>query len=332
MIDHPVDAADRDLYATFKGARTLVTGGAGFIAGHLTAALAAAGAEVILVDERPLNGLGAHGSTPPALHRLSVGSEEFRHFLADEAPFDYIFHLAARAYAADSVNAPREDFTTNLVATVDLLDQLRALGRSTRLVFASSAAVYGNPAKLPVEESDITIPISPYGVSKLAAERYVAVYASLYGLSAASLRLFSVYGPYQTKQVVYDFFAKLRASPDKLIIYGDGTQVRDLVYVADVARAFMVVAAHGRADGFAYNVAGGVGVSTAELADQLISIQGADAAIVYTGANRPGDPERWLGSSDALAALGWTPRYNLRDGLRTTAAWFNAAAPAQAAR
>jgi UDP-glucose 4-epimerase len=321
---------DPTLRSSFHGARTLVTGGAGFIARHLTAGLLAVGADVVLVDERPLPSSGYPGAAWPESHQLSVGTEPFRRFLQQAGPFDYIFHLAAQAYAADSVGAPMLDFNANLVATLDLIEQLRLLNAPSRFVFASSAAVYGNPTRVPIEESDITIPISPYGVSKLAAERYVAVYARLHGLSAASLRLFSVYGPHQMKQVVYDLLRKLRASPDRLVVLGDGTQMRDLVYVGDVARAFLTVAARGRADGYAYNVASGVGTSTAELARLIVEVQQSTADIVFTGAIRPGDPERWIGAAAPLAQLGAAPCVSLHDGLRATAQWFNTDAAEQA--
>ena len=318
------DGPTRSLTQAFGGARVLLTGGAGFIAGHLAEALVKNGAEVTLVDRRTRPHPGSLRRACRHIHALSVGSPSFGKLLAADGPYDYIFHLAARAYAAGSVVQPYADFTTNLVATVRLLEQLRALGSKTSsLVFASSAAVYGNPAKLPVEETDPTVPVSPYGVSKLAAERYVAVYARLYGLPAASLRLFSVYGPGQTKQVVYDLLVKLRASPNHLVVLGDGTQVRDLMYVGDVAQAFMVAAANGRTDGAVYNVASGVGTSTADLAREIVAVQEADAAISFTGATRPGDPERWVGSWAALGSLGWAPRHSLRDGLDATTHWFN---------
>jgi len=178
--------------------------------------------------------------------------------------------------------------------------------------------------RLPICEQDPTLPISPYGVSKLAAERYVAVYARLYGISAASLRLFSVYGPGQRKQAVYDLFCKLHHSPDELVVLGDGTQVRDMIYVEDAVRAFLTVAARGRSDGHAYNVATGMGVATGDLARAIIAVQGGRARIRFTEQTRPGDPDCFLGSSAALAALGGAPRCSLLDGLRATAAWFNA--------
>jgi UDP-glucose 4-epimerase len=310
---HAADLAA--LRPAFAGARALITGGAGFIAGHLASALRQCGAEVTLVDAQ----------RGPGCVQLHVGTPALGRLLRACGPFDYMFHLAARAYAADSVQLPMRDFTANLAATIDLLEQLRAGASGTRLVFASSAAVYGNPARLPIEEGDITVPISPYGVSKLAAERYVQVYARLYGIPAASLRLFSVYGPGQAKQVVYDFFAKLQRTPDELVVIGDGSQMRDMVYVGDVARAFLTVAARGARDGGVYNVASGVATSTADLARMVVDAQGARAAIRFTGQARAGDPERWLGSFRPLSALGWQPRMHIRDGIGATAGWFNQA-------
>lgn len=311
------------LRAVFGGARVLVTGGGGFIARHLTSQLLAMGAEVVLVGSHsPLPSTAARGDWPP-LHQLSVGDEAFGRFLERAGPFDYIFHLAARTHATGSVSEPFHDFTANLVASMHLLEQLRQLRQRPRLVLASSAAVYGSARMLPIEETDQTVPLSPYGVSKLAMERYAAVYARLYGLSAASLRPFSVYGPFQRKQVVYALLEQLRTSPHELVLLGDGTQVRDLVYVADVARAFLVVAARGRADGFAYNAATGVSTSLGALARQILEIQGADARISFSGVNRPGDQDRLVGSNAALAALGWAPAYSVPEGLRETAAWFN---------
>jgi UDP-glucose 4-epimerase len=315
---------ERDVRAAFDGARVLVTGAAGFIGSQLTHALAGAGADVTALDRaHPAVALAGPRFVP-----VEVGGAAFRTWYHRAGSFDYVFHLAARAYAAASVQAPYDDFAANLWATVNLLELLRAESRPPHLVFASSAAVYGNPATLPIGEDAPLVPLSPYGVSKLAAERYVAVYAQLYGIPAASLRLFSVYGPGQRKQVVYDLFARLHESPQLLTVLGDGSQVRDLVFVGDVVRAFMVIAARGRRDGFAYNVASGVGTSTAELARRIVQIQGTAARIVFTGATRPGDPERWLGRCEALAALGAAPVTPLSEGLQLTADWFNQAHPA----
>lgn len=323
--------ANHTLSGALSGAHVLVTGGAGFIGGYLTAALQAAGASVMRVDHHPDRPHPALPNGGPPLHQLSVGSAAFREFLRTAGPFDMLFHLAGRAYAAASVDDPRRDFNSNLVATVDLLETLRALPHRPRLIFASSAAVYGNPVRVPISVTDPVTPISPYGVSKLAAERYIAVYARLYNLPAASLRLFSVYGPGQTKQVVYDLLTKLKSSPHRLPLLGDGTQMRDFVFAADAAHAFTTVALRGQCDGTVYNVASGRGVSMADLARTLIALQGGQAELVFDGVARAGDPERWIGDNQELVAIGGAPQTTLAEGLRATVDWFNRQTdPAQA--
>lgn len=301
------------------GATALVTGGDGFIGRHLVDALVASGALVTVVDALP-------GEPRPGVaerRSLAVGTDEFGRFLRGVPAFDLIFHLAGSASVPQSVIAPVGDFEANLATTLRLLEQLRERGGRTHLLFASSAAVYGDPVTSPIEESDPTVPVSPYGVSKLAAERYIAVYARLYGTRASTLRMFSVFGPGQGKLVVYDLLRKLRDSPEELVVHGDGTQARDFVYIGDAVRAFLRVAERGPADGRAYNVATGTGTSTAELAREVVRLRGGTARITFSGTTRPGDPERWIGSPARLRSLGWEPGCTLRDGLRSTAEWFD---------
>jgi UDP-glucose 4-epimerase len=179
---------------------------------------------------------------------------------------------------------------------------------------------------MPIREDDPTVPISPYGVAKLAAERYLAVYSHLYGLRAASLRFFSVYGPRQRKQVVYDFIKKISHNPTELFIHGDGTQVRDFNYVEDTARAAMLVAAHAPLQGEVYNVASGTECSIGALAGTLCAILGAQPQFVYSGSVRPGDPEKWAVDIGRLSALGYQPQISLENGLRQTVGWFRESA------
>lgn len=316
---------DAELRRRFEGARALVTGAGGFIGRHLTAALLSLGADVTPVGTQtsPSSSNGT-ATTAKACLPLPVGTDAFRAFLRDAGAFDYVFHLAASTSATGSVNTPQFDFRANLGATVDLLEQLR-LQRPihTRLVFTSSASVYGHPTRLPTREEDPTLPVSPYGVSKLAGEHYVRLYARLYGLSAASVRPFSVYGPYQTKQVVYAFFRDLRASPDRLTVLGAGTQIRDLVYVDDVIRGHLVVAACGRSDGATYNIATSVPTTILQLAHMIVDIQGAPTRVAFSGISRAGDQDSLLGANDAITAIGGAPRWALQDGMRETARWFN---------
>lgn len=301
---------------SWLGESVLVTGGAGFIGSHLVEELVGAGASVTVLDNRPVT-------------RFEVGPDialsdirgDSRWSFVDLGGFDVIFHLAANAYVPPSVEDPLSDYATNCTATLNLLEALRVQRWPGRLVYASSAAVYGNPMCSPVREAYPTVPVSPYGVGKLAAERYCSVYAQLYGLNIASLRIFSVYGPWQRKQVVYDLMCKIAAG-GPLHIHGDGTQVRDFTYVTDVVRAAMAVAACGDMAGEAYNVASGSETTIHELAIGLCSFMGAAPEFNYTGVNRPGDPERLAVDISYLRTLGYEPQVKFADGLAATVDWF----------
>ena len=223
-------------------ARVLVTGGAGFIGSHVVEVLVDAGARVTVIDDLSTGhaeNLDAVALTDRARPRARSETAAEPGFVSS---FDVIFHLAANPYIPPSVDDPAFDFAKNLDTTFRLLEALRTCELRPRLVNTSSAAVYGNPVRLPITETDPTVPISPYGVSKLAAERYVAVYSRLYAMPCSSVRLFSVYGPRQHKQVVYDLLDRLASDPEQLDVIGDGTQQRDFVYVEDVAAAMIRVA------------------------------------------------------------------------------------------
>jgi UDP-glucose 4-epimerase len=302
----------------------LVTGGAGFIGSHLCKALVRRGVQVTVVDNLSNSGLEGVQEIADRIdfHELDIRSSVFRDLLLT-GDFDVIFHLAANAYVPPSIENPDCDFQTNLVAPFRLLETLRGSGSSSTLIVASSAAVYGNPSRIPILETDLTVPISPYGVSKLAMERYVSVYSRVYGLRAASLRLFSAYGPRQRKQIVYDFIKKISNSPSELVILGDGTQVRDLVYVEDVVQAALTVLDSAPLHGEVYNVSGGRGYSTREIAETMTEVMGLSPRFHYTGSTRPGDPEKWIACIDRIRALGFSPRISLAEGMKRTIEWYN---------
>lgn len=298
----------------------LVTGGSGFIGSHLVDLLVRAGAHVTVLDLNDSADLIAEAELVKADLRGPVWFMQ-----CNPNAFDVIFHFAANAYVPPSVHDPVFDFDTNMRPTLDLLDALRRHRWDGKLVFASSAAVYGNPAILPVREGDPTAPVSPYGVGKLAAERYCDVYAKLYGLKIASLRLFSCYGPRHRKQVVYDLMTKIKAMPIRsgtLNMHGDGTQERDFCYVTDAARAAMLVAEKADMRGEVYNVASGQPVSIRELAMELCHLMDVTPVFAWTGTNRPGDPEKLVVSIDRLRELGYKPQFDLRKGLEETVTWF----------
>jgi UDP-glucose 4-epimerase len=304
----------------------LVTGGAGFIGSHLVDRLVEEGDQVTVVDNVS-TGLLDH--LQPNLRRIElvVGdlSDVLRAKRVDPARYACVFHLAANAYIPPSVANPAFDFHANVQNTFTLLEALRQAADPPRLVNVSSAAVYGNPVRLPIRETDPTVPIAPYGVSKLAGERYTAVYAQLYGIRAASVRLFSVYGPRQRKQVVYDVFQKLRSDPRRVALLGDGTQTRDLVNVADVVQALLIVATKAPGQGEVYNVASGESRSIAQLVEACCRVSGLEPEIVYSGAVRPGDADKWEVDIARLQGLGFTPSTGLEAGLRGVRDWYVAA-------
>ena len=300
----------------------LVTGGAGFVGSHLVEQLVGAGSRVTVVDNLSTGQLAHIRAILPKIE-LVVGDLgdvlRLQRIRLDE--YQCIFHLAANSYIPPSVANPGFDFHENLRNTFMLLEALRQTPSAPRLVNVSSAAVYGNPDRLPIRETDPTVPIAPYGVSKLAGERYVGVYGQLYGVRAASVRLFSVYGPRQRKQVVYDLFSKLRANPRRLELFGDGSQARDFVYVLDVVQALMLVADKAPKQGEVYNVASGTTHTIAELAEACSHVCGLSPQIVYTGQVRPGDAEKWEVDISRLKQLGFEPRADLRASLAAIRDW-----------
>lgn len=303
----------------------LVTGGAGFIGSHLVEALVDAGARVTVQDHRASLDHPNLQAVQGAVRLIAEDTQTaIANGLLDAEPFALIFHLSGNAYVPASVEHPAVDFQKNLQTTFDLLEKLRQKSQKPRLIFASSAAVYGNPAHLPIHEEDCTHPISPYGVSKLAAERYVEVYARLYGIPAATVRMFSVYGARQKKLVVYDLLQKLRSNPAQIEVYGDGTQERDFCSVTDAVQAMLTVAKNAPAQGESYNVASGESHSINDLVALWCEVLGVSPQIVYSGDVRAGVPQRWSVSIDRLRSLGFVPQVSLGAGLRAVKEWYDA--------
>jgi UDP-glucose 4-epimerase len=307
--------------------RVLVTGGAGFIGSHLVESLVDRGAQVVVVDDLST---GRIENLEAVAARIDFDHRPLGEVLNEPdfvVGFDVIFHLAANPYIPPSVEDPWYDFGLNLDMTFRLLEVLRRGARRPRLVNTSSAAVYGNPQRLPIQESDPTVPISPYGVSKLSAERYVAVYSQLYGIPASSVRLFSVYGPRQRKQVVFDLFDRLERETGRLKVIGDGTQERDFSFVGDVAAAMILVAEQAPAVGEVFNVASGNSHSIAQLVSCICDALALRPEVCFTGEVRPGDADRWVVDASALRALGYEARTTLVQGLQATRDWYRAERP-----
>jgi len=298
--------------------RVLVTGGAGFIGRRLTARLVNSGARVRVLDD--LSAGDASRLHPEA--ELRIGSILDPGALAEAVDgVDAVYHLAAIA----SVAKCNEDITAshqvNLGGFVSLIETVLRQPQRPALVFASSAAVYGDTPDIPLGEDSATAPLSPYGADKLGCELHARAAARVYGLKSTGLRLFNIYGPGQDPGSPYSGvisrFARLARDGAEITIFGDGGQTRDFVFVDDVVDALMAAAGRTTGDLFeALNVCTGQETSILDLARGLAAIHGATPRILHQ-AERPGDIRRSLGSPQRLAGvLGLTPSGDLDSGLR----------------
>jgi len=289
----------------------VVTGGSGFIGTHLCEHLIDAGHSVRIID-----------IVPP---KMGVKAEFVRASVLDAARLtrllegaDGVVHLAALIDVASSVSDPYSDFSVNAEGTINVLEAARHAGVK-KVAFASSAAVYGEPVRLPVDEEHPTAPMSPYGAAKLAAEKYVLLYNSLYGMENSALRLFNVYGEGQNAASPYSGvitkFANAIAEGNQPIIFGDGEQTRDFVHVDDVCDAF-VRSIEGQGCGSPINIASGVETSVRELLETMCGICGADFSPTYMP-ERKGEIARSVADIKlAKKKIGYAPKMALSQGLR----------------
>jgi UDP-glucose 4-epimerase len=295
--------------------RAIVTGGAGFIGSHVVDALVARGDDVLVFDDL------SHGRRENVNRGAELVVADVRDREAVDATFGRVrpeacFHLAAQADVRVSVSRPDHDCEVNVIGTIRVLEAARATG--TRVVLASTGgAIYGE-CEEPAGEEAPRRPLAPYGTSKLAAEEYVATYNRLYGSEHVSLRYGNVYGPRQDPHgeagVVAIFFGRL-AARERPHVYGDGTQERDYVYVADVAEATLAALA-GPAGVF--NVGTGVPTSVLELLDGCVRVSGVETEPVFDPP-RPGELQRSvLDPGLASEILGFRAPTDLADGLAAT--------------
>ncbi|MER6576984.1 NAD-dependent epimerase/dehydratase family protein [Nonomuraea sp. NPDC001023] len=305
--------------------RVLVTGGAGFIGSNLVDRLLADGHEVVAVDDLSSgsrdNLVNAAESDRFSLHVLDVRDPAIIGLAAELRP-EVICHLAAQISVRRSVADPVHDARLNVEGTASVLTAAKE-GTTRKVVFASSVAVYGRPATIPVPGDAPTDPRSPYAASKLSAEIYLATFRALYGLEYTTLVLSNVYGPRQSpdgEAGVVSIFTDALLNGTPTVLYGDGTQTRDYVYVDDVVDGF-VRACGSEGNGRRFNL--GTGIQTT---DRRLHSLIADAA----GApDKPGFAQPRVGDLPAMAVdpvpahegLRWEPRTDLPTGVKSTVAW-----------
>src|SRR5262245_11328430 len=313
----------------------VVTGGAGFIGSHTVDRLIELGHRVVVLDDfstgkranlaRWADSRHAFDGAQPSLEVVVCDTSHgifaaLAPITARYGPVERIVHLAAQVSVVHSVANPLVDMQINYGGTLHVLEYARAMGVA-KVAFASSAAIYGDVAQLPVGEDAPTHPVSPYGIDKLASEHALAYYATVHGVATTALRFFNVYGPRQDPSSPYSgvisIFADRAKAGRPLIIFGDGQQTRDFIYVGDVVRALVAAVADGHSGAVA-NVGTGGEITVLELARTIVGLCG-NASPIEHAAPRAGEILKSRARVDRLRELfGVVAETQLVDGLRAT--------------
>lgn len=300
--------------AELQGKKVLVTGGAGFIGFHLSKKLSTLTSNLTIYDNLSSGKLENVQDVPQA--KFVKGDILDLKTLCNQEKADLIYHLAAQVVVPYSMENPMEDFETNAKGTLCVLEKARK--DDAKLVFASSAAVYGNPTVFPTPEEYGFHPFSCYGLSKVVGEQYCQMYREQYGLDIAITRFANVYGS-RCHGVIHDFLDKLAKDPNKLIIIGTGLQSRDFVHVSDVVDALVKIGVKEDANGQVYNLGYGKTYSILELAKMMLTILNLQDKTVVTTTNVSwhGDVTKiWFNIDKAKKELDWTPKVSLEDSIK----------------
>lgn len=297
-----------------EGKQILVTGGAGFIGYHLCKKLSELTSNVTIYDNLSSGTMQNIQDTPKA--KFVRGDILDLKTLCEQPKTDLIYHLAAQVVVGYSMENPLADFETNAKGTLYVLEKARK--DDAKIIFASSAAVYGNPTIFPTPEYYGFHPFSCYGLSKVVGEEYCQMYKEQYGLDVVITRFANVYG-LRCHGVIHDLLEKLDKNPEKLEILGTGKQCRDFVHISDVVDALTLLAKKEGITGEVYNLGLGKTVSIIELANMILKILNLQNRTVVstTGVSWQGDVTKiWFDISKAQKELGWTPKVSLEESIK----------------
>ena len=298
----------------------LITGVTGFIGRHVALLFSELGWQVFGTgtgsdENAPLENLYRY-------KRLTLPSNELTKFIKEAKP-KVCIHCAGRASVALSVSQPNEDFSASVCVTFDLLDALRIYAPECKLIYLSSAAVYGNPKKLPISEDSVLEPISPYGFHKLMCEELCTEFSKVYGMQTAMARIFSAYGPGLRRQVVWDISQKVLRQPI-LYLQGTGLESRDFIHVKDVARALYFLSEKSSCDANTYNIASGQETTIENLAKLIVKKSDRNVEVNFSGILPPGNPINWQADIEKLSQLGYRQDIPIEGGISTYLGWCKA--------
>ena len=316
----------------YRGRPVLITGGLGFIGSNLARQLVAAGADVLIVDAL-IPGHGGNAFNIDGIeHALRVNYADVRDERVMEVLVrdrEVIFNLAGQVSHIDSMRDPGTDMEINCRAQLSMLEACRKFNPTTKVVFAGTRQVYGRPDYLPVDERHLVRPADINGVNKAAGEYYHLLYNNVFGVRACSLRLTNVYGPRQlikhNRQGFIGWFIRLAIEDREIQIYGDGSQLRDFVFVDDAADAFLRAGASDACNGEVFNVGGQEAVSHRDLTAMLIDTAGTGSVrfVEWPEEKKRIDIGSFYSDSTKFAqTVGWRPRIDLREGLSQTLSFY----------
>ena len=303
----------------------LITGGAGFIGSTLANYLSKENSVIVIDDLSMGKEENLIKSSKLQFINGSVTDSELMNDILSNNTFDYVFHLAAIASVADSVERPVETHQVNFESVLMLLELIRKYQKDLkRLVFSSSAAVYGDEPTLPKKEESVIRPLTPYAVDKFAAEQYVLDYDHLYGVKTSAVRFFNVYGPNQNPESPYsgvisilvDRYKKIQKGEDtQFILFGEGSQSRDFVFIEDVVQALLLVAKKEESLGKQFNVGTGIATTLNGLIEIIDRTLGFKLPLEHE-AERDGDIKESVADISRLKSLGFTPSFSVREGMK----------------
>ena len=298
--------------------RFLVTGGAGFLGSHLANRLASDGHDVTVLDDLS-NGSRKHLNPAIMFKQGDVDNIPLLWSLLHDV--DCVYHFAAKVSVAESVLHPRSYNRVNVGGTVSLMEAMRDTGVQ-RVVFTSSGSVYGRFYQKPVTEADIPQPNTPYAVSKWAAEQYIHTIGEIYGLETVALRIFNAYGPHQSLPLshapVVPRFLQQAFTGGSVVIFGNGEQIRDFVYIDDVVDGLLTAATAPNINRTVINIGSGTETNLNSLVDQIETAVGRSVNRIYNRAKVGGVPHLVANVTQAKKLLGFQPKISLADGLAIT--------------
>jgi dTDP-glucose 4,6-dehydratase/UDP-glucose 4-epimerase len=317
----------------FSGAKVLITGGLGFIGSNLARRLVALQARVTLMDSLIPEYGGLEYNVHDIRERVALSIADVRDTAAVArllAGQDYLFNLAGQTSHVDSMMDPKTDLEINAAAQLSILETCRKHNPGVKLVFASTRQLYGRPEYLPVDEKHPIRPVDVNGINKLAGEWYHLLYNNVYGIRACALRLTNTYGPRMrvkdARQTFLGIWIRNVIQGAPVLVFGDGTQLRDFNYVDDVVDALLMAAIDPRSEGQVFNLGSTEVISLKELAQKLIALHGSGSRQIV-----PFPPERkaidigdyYSDFTKIRSELGWAPQVGLSDGLKRTLDYFS---------